>query len=328
MKSLLHTLFCTCFFAASMLVSSSVLAGPILFAMVSDMTEDYEATTNSYVAQGKFIRDLWAAGHTGTVDTLYLNRATGINYEQYSQIFVYDLASNLDNTANQMANYSAIADWYSRRVAQNLILDGRIISSTNMYTDYMGLGDQFGEPEFINNYRVQMELRGGGLVLGTDHFNFADGINNINQLIGVGAFTGTYFPCTDYSFTNCSSALEAYVDPSSPLYVPDLEDCESDASGQWKCINDNSSSSFVAAGLQANGQFLNPVAWHGGYGNSAGVAVSTTMGGLSPLACAGMGQQLCAVTISEPMPLALLVLGLAGMQLRRRFSPALKVQAV
>jgi len=137
LRNMLSTLFLS---STAILASTPSHAGPILFAMVSDMTEEYEENTTSYVAQGEFIRDLWGMGHAGGVDTIFLNKATGIDYDRYSQIFVYDLASNLDETPTQVSNYEAIADWYMRRqqAEQNLILDGRIISSSRMFTDYKG----------------------------------------------------------------------------------------------------------------------------------------------------------------------------------------------
>jgi hypothetical protein len=325
MKQVRNILSSLSLLAAAILGSANSHAGPILFAMVSDMTEDYEYenNTDSYVPQGEFIRDLWSEGYDGgEVHTRYLNEATYSDYDKYSQIFVYDLASNKDETPIQLANYDAIAKWYRDRNAarQNLILDGRIISSSAMYAGYLGLGDSGGEPEFISNYRVQLANRGGGLVLGTDHWNFAFGINKINQGIGVGDFTGKYYPCDGYGpDRDCSGHLEAYVDPFSPLYVPELEACTFNPDQQ--CINDNSSTGYVPTGLQSNGQFLNTVAFHGG--ESGGAAVSTTMGGFTTLtSCIGADQQSCVNTVSEPLPLALLVLGLAGMQLRRRFSLA------
>ncbi|HEX2198375.1 MAG TPA: hypothetical protein VHG88_07125, partial [Burkholderiales bacterium] len=48
---------------------------------------------------------------------------------------------------------------------------------------------------------------GGGLVLGTDHNVFATGINSLNSLIGVGAFSGIWF----------EPPYKAVVDPASPL---------------------------------------------------------------------------------------------------------------
>ena len=88
-------------------------------------------------------------------------------------------------------------------------------------------------------------------MLGTDHNVFQDGINQINAGIGINNFSGFFgiFPTS-----------QAVVDTLSPLYVP-IGPCTTNASLQ--CINDNSTTGFAPAGLQPNGQFLTPVAYHG-----------------------------------------------------------------
>ncbi len=269
-------------------------AGEILFAFVNN---------TSYVSDGLAIRDMLDnPGHN--VTTRFLNDAVYSDYDSFDQIFVYDLSSGADNSVIQQTNYSRIAYWYTGRTDKNLILDGRIISSAPTWTDYpSGLGSG-GEPEYIKNYQDQLALRGGGLVLATDHAPaFTSGINTINNLIGVNEFTGYYY----------TSPYEAYVDPLSPLYVPELEACSLDPSQQ--CINDNSSTSFVATGLQANGQFLTPVAYHGGVAGAYDfAAVSTTMGSITFGTCGGVGQPAC--TVPEPTPLVLLGLGLIGLRAR------------
>ena len=52
-----------------------------------------------------------------------------------------------------------------------------------------------------------------------------------------------------------------------------------DANAALRCINDNSTTGYVAAGLQANGQTLTPVAYHGAVLNAFNqAAVSASMG--------------------------------------------------
>ncbi len=158
-------------------------------------------------------------------------------------------------------------------------------------------------------------MRGGGLFLGTDHVSpgqstgaFVDGINSILDGIDIDRFFSFYY----------TPPFEAVVDVNSPLYVPSLKVCSFDNSKQ--CINDNSSTSFAATGLQANGQTLTPVAFHGNALDAWDkAAVSTTMGSRTFGTCGNPGQPACAV--SEPSILVLLGLSLIGLgAFRRRFS--------
>jgi hypothetical protein len=112
-----------------------------------------------------------------------------------------------------------------------------------------------------------LDAHGGGLVLGTDHDVYQSGINTINTLIGVNPFSGFFgnFPTS-----------QAQVDILSPLYVP-IGPCN--AAPALPCINDNSTTGFAPTGIQPNGQFLTPVAYHGTTSTAfANAAVSTTFG--------------------------------------------------
>lgn len=285
----------------SVFAAASANAGEILFALVGDThytTEGYELA--SWL-------DDFGLSTDYNVTTRVLSHATYNDYDNFDQIWVYDLSPYADNSYNQQVNYQRIADWYTNSTDQNIILDGRIISSSTIWSNYstntLGPG---GEIEYIQNYRDQLDLRGGGLVLGTDHATaFTNGINQINYALGINTFTGYYY----------QSPLEAYVDENSPLYVPELKTCSSDPSQQ--CINDNSSTSFVATGAQPNGDFLTPVAWHGAIGDAYGLAaVSTNMGSITFGTCGGANQPPC--TVPEPAPITLIGLGLLGLSLRRK----------
>jgi len=280
-------------------VSTGASAASILFAHVD--------SDGSYFDDGNRIRDMLSGGGH-TVTTRVLDQAVYTDYTNFDQIFVYDLYTGLDNTATQMSNYGGIADWYNGRTDQNLILDGRIISSDIAWTNPAETG-------WIQNYATQLDLRGGGLVLGTDHATaFTEGINNINDMIGVDQFTGFYY----------TQPLEAFVDPLSPLYVASLEPCSSSPADQ--CINDNSSTSFVATGAQANGQFLTPVAYHGTVSQAFDLtAVSSTIGSITFGTCDGPGQPPCippsqppATSLPEPSALGLMIIGLLGAGFARR----------
>lgn len=262
-------------------------AAEILFAYVN---------TTPYYSDGQNIASKISALSGYNVTQVHLNETVLGDISAYDQVWVYDLSHTADNNAFQTANYSILADWYNDRSAstQNLIADGRIISSADYWIDLSTSGGLPYETSWIQNYALQLDARGGGLVLGTDHNVFADGINSINSQIGIGDFTGFYY----------TPPYQAVVDSESPFYLSSLGNCQADASK--KCINDNSSTSFVPTGLQANGQFLTPVAWHGN--DAFGLAaVSSTIG--SPT---------FGTEVPEPSALLLALMGLLGIHFSRR----------
>ena len=238
------------------ITSFSANSANILFANVADYS--------NYIADGNSLASkLSDAGHTVTVR--FLNQAIYTDYSSFDQIFVYDLSSYSDMSNTQIQNYSAIADWYNNRVSKTLILDGRIISSYSRWTNANGMS---AEDSWIQNYATQLDLRGGGLVLGTDHDVFQSGINEINKQINVGVFSG---------FFGAYPTSQAVVDTASPLYIAGLDNCRADTT--TFCINDNSTTGFVATGVQDNGQTLTPAAYHGSNLDAWDfTAVSTTMG--------------------------------------------------
>lgn len=294
-------LFCAVSAAFLLTTASGANAANILFAHV----DDYGA----YVDDGNRIASMLTnGGHT--VTTRHLDSSIFSDYSSFDQIFVYDLYHSTDKSSIQMQNYQGIASWYSGLSAKNLILDGRIISSGVTWTNANGMSS---EEAWIQNYATQLGLLGGGLVLGTDHNIFQSGINEINNLIGVGLFSGSYgsYPTS-----------QAVVDSLSPLYVSGLDTCRADASTQ--CINDNSTTGFVATGVQANGQILTPVAYHGANIDAWNyAAVSSTMGSATFGTCGGANQPACTGgTVPEPGILSLLIAGLTGIGLRRRAKAA------
>ena len=267
---------------------SSVNAASILFAHVDDYAP--------YVDDGNRIANfLTNAGHT--VTTRHLDQAIYSDYGSFDQIFVYDLYQNSDNNAIQAANYTGIANWYNNLTDQNLILDGRIISSEAAWSNANGMSS---EEAWIQNYATQLDLRGGGLMLGTDHNAYHSGINEINSQINVTQFTGFYgsYPTS-----------QAVVDSNSPLFLASLDPCRADPT--TNCINDNSTTGFVATGLQANGQTLTPVAYHGSNLDAWDfAAVSSTMGSITFGTCGEPGQPPC-VPPAVPVPAAVWLFGTA-----------------
>lgn len=290
-------LVCVASTAFLLAAAPGVNAANILFAHVDDY--------GSYVDDGNRIASMLTnGGHS--VTTRHLDSSVFSDYSSFDQIFVYDLYSSTDKSSIQMQNYQGIAGWYNSLSAQNLILDGRIISSDVTWTNANSMSS---EEAWIQNYATQLGLLGGGLVLGTDHNAFQSGINEINALINVNLFSG---------FFGSYPTSQAVVDPLSPLYVGGLDACRADASTQ--CINDNSTTGFVATGLQANGQTLTPVAYHGANIDAWDyAAVSSTMGSATFGTCGGVNQPACTGgTVPEPGIFSLFIAGLAGIGLRRR----------
>jgi len=162
------------------------------------------------------------------------------------------------------------------------------------------------EPDWVQNYALELMDNGrtGGLFLGTDHSAYQSGINQINAAINITPFTGTLAPT--YSV----------VDTNSPLYsVAGTFACPSDASK--RCIWDNSSPGFAPAGLQANGQTLTPVAYHGTTSDAfANASVSSTLGSSTFGTCGNPGQPACETPV--PAPLMLIGAGLLGLTWSRR----------
>lgn len=283
-KNLLR--FCIVFLTTTFTLNTQ--ATEILFGYVGSL----------YHADGENIASKLTGLSGVNVTQVNLYNQTLTNLDSYDQVWIYDLSADADNNAYQTANYSIVADWYNSRAssAKNLIADGRIISSADYWINLPTSGGLPSETSWIQNYALQLDARGGGLVLGTDHNVFNYGINTINSLIGINDFTGFYY----------SPPYQAYVDEESPLYLSTLGTCQGDATK--KCINDNSSTSFVPTGLQANGQFLTPVAWHGSLSEAFEfAAVSSTIDSLT-----------FPVKVPEPSALILLMLGLAGIQFARK----------
>lgn len=288
-----------------LVMGTSANAAAILFGRVG---------AGSYVADGQDLVDYLVAGGN-TVNYVDLSTTVVSDFSTYSQVWVYDLVTGSNNSAIQAANYNNIAGWYNGLTDQNLITDGRIISSSEKWTDGFygpgrdGLGTG-GEPEWIQNYANLLDSQGGGLVLGTDHSSFQAGINSINGGIGINPFTGFFD----------TPPLEAFVDPLSPLFIAGLENCTSDAT--QKCINDNSSTGLVPTGLQPNGQTLTPVAYHiqgGGLSDAFNLAaVSTTFGSITFGTCGEPGQPPCINDVPEPSIIALMMAGLIGFGFTRR----------
>ncbi len=157
----------------------------------------------------------------------------------FDQIWVYDLSSAADNF---VADWQAIGDWFNADPSRAIIADGRILSS---YWNgrYVSEGARLTE-----NYYDNMKLAGGGLLLGTDHSNYHNGINAINDHIGIDRFSGNL------------SAATIPVDTGNPLMK-----LPNDLGG---VLFGDSTVGQTPYDLQPNGRILCGAAWHGGNVNT------------------------------------------------------------
>ena len=111
---------------SALILSFNANAANILFAHV----DNYGSHVDNGNRIAQFLSD---GGHS--VTTRFLDSAVYNDYSSFDQIFVYDLYHLSDTSATQMAIYSGIANWYNGLSDQNLILDGRIISSDVNWTN-------------------------------------------------------------------------------------------------------------------------------------------------------------------------------------------------
>ncbi len=237
----------------------------------------------SYNADGTRLRDtVTQAGGAVTYLTLSAQNqaASLLAANTYDQIWVYDLSSAADN---YLADWNAISAWFNADNARDLIADGRIIATLwNGYNATQGR-------TISDNYYENLRIRGGGMVLGTDHGGgtspmngtgvYVTGINAINDRIGIGRFYGdpggsiAGMPTNDpnplrnipnnIAFTN-GSVLGVRSD-SSPGNAPTgFQD-----------------SSNIAVGFTPLGRTFYTLAWHNGStgGGASTPAISTTMAG-------------------------------------------------
>jgi hypothetical protein len=167
----------------------------------------------------------------------------------YEQIWVYDLSYL--STDPYPTDYVAIANWYNQAPVKEIICDGRFLSS-------FWNGRSSGEGRKVTqNYYYNLMVRGGGLVLATDHdefFNF--GMNNLNAALGLNPFVG--------NFPNQAFPLdEGHPLTTEPHILTGL-------------FND-SSTGQAPFGVQPNGRTLRTIGYHSGVATSPGI--STTIDG-------------------------------------------------
>jgi hypothetical protein len=281
------TAFLGCVFSAAAFLSPAAHADAVLFLHFGPLADSYSNYGNAIAG---FIDG--APNSTVTIGSMSSASWSAADLSAYDQIWVYDLNQSQTVSATQASNIANIAAWYNQRnaanVGNNLILDGRILSSAFSVQ----------ETGLIQSFYNNMAAAGGGLFLGTDHCNdWCTGINEINEAIDVNPFTGFY------------GANLAILDTASPLAqgVP----CTVSSGGNCY-IYSNTTTGFAAAGMQANGQFLTPLA----YNTTDPSAVLTQAYQLTAIS-SSFGSQTFG-TLPEPGSLALVGAGLLGFAVSRR----------
>lgn len=192
----------------------------------------------------------------------------------YDQVWVYDLSSARDTAPT---GFSAIADWFNADRSRDIIADGRMIATLwNNY--YRSAGRTLAD-----NYYENLRVRGGGLVLGTDHGAgtgptngygiFVDGINSINDMIGIGRFWGNPGGRTAGMQANDSNPVRTF-----PNNLGTGINSQSSPSNAPTGFQDSTN---VAPGVSPIGRTFYTIAWHNGSsgGGAATPAISTTIAG-------------------------------------------------
>jgi hypothetical protein len=229
-----------------LLVFLGMLFGPMAGMAVGSNVLMINVHGPNYDADGLSIYNtLVAAG--ATADYVNLSASgqvvTALGAKEYDQVWVFDLSNWTDNYAT---DYAAIAAWHNARPDNEIICDGRMISSY-----WSGRWATEGQ-KLTENYYENMDDRGGGLMLGTDHDAYHSGINQINAGIGLNPFVGNF------------SLATIPVDTASPLMtVPN---------DMGTHLFDDSSPGQTPYGLQPSGDILYTVAWHSNNHDTPGIS--------------------------------------------------------
>ncbi|MBL8785572.1 MAG: hypothetical protein JNJ59_11760 [Deltaproteobacteria bacterium] len=187
----------------------------------------------------------------GQVDYLVLSSngqvAAALAANTYEQIWTYDLSTGADDYP---LDYAAIASWYSAAPLKEVICDGRFLSSF-----WAGRYSTEGRL-LVQNYFYNLDARGGGIVLGTDHNEYANlGMNILADTLGIGPFTGNFggnFP----------------LDAGHPLTTDP---------NTLTSLSNDSTTGQAPFGLQPGGRTLRTLGYHSG--NTLTPGISTTIDG-------------------------------------------------
>ena len=104
----------------------------------------------------------------------------------YTQIWLWDVSPFTDGSNANVAAFHAIADWYLKRKSETG--KEKLSRMLELLISALPPPSTYGYPppnccQIYKNYVYNLRMRGGGLVLGTDHDIFQDGINtSVNAL--------------------------------------------------------------------------------------------------------------------------------------------------
>eukprot|EP01122_Echinamoeba_exundans_P008323 TRINITY_DN2746_c0_g1_i1.p1 TRINITY_DN2746_c0_g1~~TRINITY_DN2746_c0_g1_i1.p1 ORF type:complete len:1194 (-),score=143.38 TRINITY_DN2746_c0_g1_i1:29-3610(-) len=178
-----------------------------------------------------------------------------LDLSQFDQIWVVDLDAEANMEPHQLDAYAKIGNWFRARGQPNTILDARIISSFWYRTAKGDNTNKTNDILLVENYFVNLRIRGGGLFLGTDHNVFHSGIQTIADNIGITRFCCFYYEDPYRMIVDPDSPLMSY--PNRPYYIAPEG---STLPKYW--IWDDSSTGNVAINTQRNGQVYYPLGWH------------------------------------------------------------------
>ena len=167
--------------------------------------------------------------------------------DTYEQVWFYDLSTAPDAFP---ADYEAIRVWYESAPIKEVICDGRFLSSfwSGRYATEGRL--------LVQNYYRNLNARGGGIVIGTDHDSYStQGANVLAAALGLGGFSGNFggaFP----------------LDAGHPLTTtPNV----------LASLSNDSSTGQAPFGVQPGGRVLHTIGYH--TGNPLTPGISTTIDG-------------------------------------------------
>lgn len=240
-----------------------------------------------YKNTGSTIR-MVTLGPQGFTDAGYGSLVNGdLEWNKYTQVWVGDLSSGYDLTSKHMDGYRAIIKWYDDRGGPHIICDGRYLSSMWNHKGANYWKDSRPNHGLVRNYFANLRVRGGGLVLATDHATaFTVGINEINKGIGIDDFVNFFDTAPFLMEVDVQSSIWSYPDRGYWI-KSELEGVGQPLSYYWPppyvtsemgFVFDDSSTSDAPFNLQPNGRILYPVSWHRGYLNER-PGISSTISG-------------------------------------------------
>jgi len=183
--------------------------------------------------------------------TLSTNSLSGVNLENYNQIWFIDFSSFADNYPDV---YAQINSWVNAKAQtrSQVILDGRFASSFWLPFDGYANDHNTVNPQLLYNYYDNLARYDGGMVIGTDHDNYhKTGANALLAALGITqGFSGKIFSTVLEVATN--HPLIAYpvnAGFSYPAAVP------KGSTTPHFFVWDDSSTAVAPSGSFANGRY-------------------------------------------------------------------------